>query len=65
MLCANAPCRAVAFRELLGLPVERAETAWKGLRTWMANIESTATCRPGVSPHAPYSVGRNYWSARL
>ena len=54
---AQRTCRAVVFRELLGLPVERAETAWKGLRTWMASIESTATCRPGVSPHAPYSVG--------
>ncbi len=55
-LLADAPLRAVVFYELLGLPRERARQAWRDFSTWLAAHPATATCRPGVSPHAPYSV---------
>ncbi len=53
---AEAPLRAVVFREMLGLPQERASGAWERLDRWLASRAPTPTCRPGVSPHAPYSV---------
>jgi cytosine/adenosine deaminase-related metal-dependent hydrolase len=53
---ANAPLRAVVFREMLGLPEARATGAWERLDRWLESRIPTRTCRPGVSPHAPYSV---------
>jgi cytosine/adenosine deaminase-related metal-dependent hydrolase len=53
---ANAPLRAVVFREMLGLPEARASGAWERLDRWLESRIPTPTCRPGVSPHAPYSV---------
>jgi cytosine/adenosine deaminase-related metal-dependent hydrolase len=53
---ANAPLRAVVFREMLGLPEARASGAWERLDRWLESRIATPTCRPGVSPHAPYSV---------
>lgn len=53
---AEAPLRAVVFHELLGLPEERARQALEEARTWLENRSATSTCRPGLSPHAPYSV---------
>lgn len=58
-----APVRAVVFRELLGLPVERAEQTWKEASAWIAEHPATATCRPGLSPHAPYSVRQSLFEA--
>lgn len=58
---ANAPIRAVVFRELLGLSEERAAVAWEGFTWWLKSVETTATCRPGVSPHAPYSVAESLY----
>ncbi|HEV3260362.1 MAG TPA: amidohydrolase family protein, partial [Gemmataceae bacterium] len=55
---AAAPLRAVVFYELLGLPPARARQAWAGACAWLADHPPTATCRPGLSPHAPYSVHR-------
>lgn len=55
-LLANAPLRAVVFREMLGLPQARASGAWERLDRWLTSHLPTPTCRPGVSPHAPYSV---------
>lgn len=52
----DAPTRAVVFREVLGLPKERARGAWSDLMNWLGHHQATANCRPGVSPHAPYSV---------
>lgn len=50
--------RAVVFRELLGLPEERAKAAWQVCSDWLARHPSRDTCRVGISPHAPYSVHR-------
>jgi cytosine/adenosine deaminase-related metal-dependent hydrolase len=55
-MLAEAPVRAVVFREFLGLPADRASGAWERLDRWLASRTATPTCRPGVSPHAPYSV---------
>ncbi len=52
----DAPLRAVVFREILGLSKERADGAKKRSRRWLAGHPRTPTCRPAVSPHAPYSV---------
>jgi cytosine/adenosine deaminase-related metal-dependent hydrolase len=53
---AAAPMRAVVFRELIGMTAERATAAWEGFAWWLKSVEETETCRPGVSPHAPYTV---------
>jgi cytosine/adenosine deaminase-related metal-dependent hydrolase len=53
---ATAPLRAVVFREILGLPNERAAQALDAARRWLESTPATPTCRPGLSPHAPYSV---------
>jgi len=55
---ADAPLRAVVFYELLGLAPARVRQAWAGACAWLAAHPATATCRPGLSPHAPYSVHR-------
>ncbi len=55
-LVAAAPLWGVVFYELLGLPRERARQAWHAARAWLQDHPATATCRPGLSPHAPYSV---------
>jgi cytosine/adenosine deaminase-related metal-dependent hydrolase len=52
----GASCRAVVFHELIGLPRERAESALAAARQWLESIVRSETCRPGLSPHAPYSV---------
>jgi aminodeoxyfutalosine deaminase len=53
---ADAPIRAVVFYELLGLTPARARQSWHSARQWLRDHQATATCRPGLSPHAPYSV---------
>ncbi len=55
-LLAESPLGAVVFRELLGLPKPRAEQAWIAAQQWLGAATPTARCRPGLSPHAPYSV---------
>jgi cytosine/adenosine deaminase-related metal-dependent hydrolase len=52
----DASLRVVVYREFLGLPADRASGAWERIDNWLASRQATATCRPGVSPHAPYSV---------
>jgi aminodeoxyfutalosine deaminase len=53
---ADAPLRAVVFRELIGLTPERANAAWPNLRLWLDERKAGMTRRAGVSPHSPYSV---------
>jgi cytosine/adenosine deaminase-related metal-dependent hydrolase len=55
-LLADAPLRSIVYHEFLGLPVERARLACERLEQWARTADSTANCRIGVSPHAPYSV---------
>jgi cytosine/adenosine deaminase-related metal-dependent hydrolase len=52
----EAPLRAVVFYELIGLPRERAVRAWLTFQPWHREHPPTPTCRPGVSPHSPYSA---------
>jgi aminodeoxyfutalosine deaminase len=53
---AASPLCAVVFHELLGLPRQRAGQVWADALAWLRSHPATATCRPGLSPHAPYSV---------
>ncbi len=58
---AAAPLRAVVFREVLGLPGDRADAAVAAAKLWLQRHPDTPTCRAGLSPHAPYSVGTNLY----
>src|SRR5262245_60690469 len=51
---AEAPLRAVVFREILGLSEDRAYRAWSDAQDWECSCSrvATPTCRPGLSPHA-------------
>jgi cytosine/adenosine deaminase-related metal-dependent hydrolase len=53
---AAASLRSVVFYELLGLTKERESQAWAEAQTWITAHPATQNCRPGLSPHAPYSV---------
>jgi cytosine/adenosine deaminase-related metal-dependent hydrolase len=55
----DAPLRSVVFYELLGLTQERATAALESALDWLMVDPTTSTCRPGLSPHAPYSVRVN------
>ena len=52
---ADAPLRAVVFRELIGLTSEGARDALRAALQWTPSRPESATCRAGLSPHAPYS----------
>lgn len=52
----TAPLRSVVFRELIGLSAERFAATYEGYQWWRRAFPVSGTCRPGVSPHAPYSV---------
>lgn len=66
-LLSQSLIRAVVFYELLGLTQERAAQSLSSARDWLAAHPATTTCRPGLSPHAPYSVRMNLFAqaARL
>jgi cytosine/adenosine deaminase-related metal-dependent hydrolase len=53
---AAGPIRATVYYELLGLKRDRARNACSAVRAWLAELQASPTCRPGLSPHAPYSV---------
>ncbi|OWK43665.1 amidohydrolase family protein [Fimbriiglobus ruber] len=59
---AAAPTRAVVFRELIGLSPERSQTAHDTAETWLAGHHPTTSTRPGLSPHAPYSVRKGLFA---
>ncbi len=60
---AGASLRSVVQYELLGLPAPRAHQAWAGFLDWLRAHPATDRCRPGISPHAPYSVRRGLFRA--
>ena len=56
MVLANSACRSVVFYELLGLSKPRAHQAWAAASAWLRSLPVLPNCKPGLSPHAPYSV---------
>ncbi|MGE3808953.1 MAG: amidohydrolase family protein [Gemmataceae bacterium] len=52
----EAPITSVVFHELLGLTPERAASATETARSFLEHFGAAERCRPGLSPHAPYSV---------
>jgi aminodeoxyfutalosine deaminase len=59
-LVAGAPVCAVVFSELIGLQRTRStqssQQAWDWLGTIDPDAQLATRCRPGLSPHAPYST---------
>lgn len=60
---AGGPVRGVVFYEIIGLSADRAGQAGAEAEDWLRAHGATATCRPGLSPHAPYSVRRSLYEA--
>jgi cytosine/adenosine deaminase-related metal-dependent hydrolase len=60
---AAAPISSVVFHELLGLTEARANEALREGCAWLASQPATDSCRPGLSPHAPYSVRASLFAA--
>lgn len=57
---AAAPLRSVVYHEILGLSRERGMASLQRASDWYrAHAGASQTCRPGFSPHAPYSVHRD------
>jgi cytosine/adenosine deaminase-related metal-dependent hydrolase len=63
VLAGETRCRAVVFHELLGLPRPRAHQAWAAACAWLRAHPDEEACRPGLSPHAPYSVRASVFRA--
>jgi cytosine/adenosine deaminase-related metal-dependent hydrolase len=55
-LLADSPLAALVFYELIGMQAARAGRAVDAARDWLAQVKRSARCRPGFSPHAPYTV---------
>jgi cytosine/adenosine deaminase-related metal-dependent hydrolase len=60
---ANSPLRSVVFYELLGLSKPRAHQSWAAACAWLRSLPYAEQCRPGLSPHAPYSVRASLFEA--
>lgn len=59
---ATSGVRSVIFREMLGLPSDRAGAACAAVLDWYGGLPVSLICRPGVSPHAPYSANRGMFN---
>lgn len=55
-MLSHTPVRAVVFREWIGLAEDRSREMLAACRTWCEETAPTMYCRPGLSPHAPYTV---------
>ncbi len=55
-LLADAPLRAVVFREVIGLKPERFTATWNAYRDWRDATADRPRTKRGVSPHAPYTT---------
>lgn len=55
---AAGPLRSTVYYELIGLTKSRARQTWQAARDWLKQRRGTMVCRPGLSPHAPYTVRR-------
>jgi cytosine/adenosine deaminase-related metal-dependent hydrolase len=56
-----APLRSVVFRELIGLTADGVARTYEGFRWWRDAFPESENCKPGVSPHAPYSVAESLY----
>jgi len=63
VLASSRCLRAVVFYELLGLSKARAPQSWAAACQWLSSHPRLETCRPGLSPHAPYSVRASLFRA--
>jgi cytosine/adenosine deaminase-related metal-dependent hydrolase len=52
----SASLRSVVFLETLGLIEERLNSQVEAAMRWLDSCEPSVVCRPGLSPHAPYST---------
>jgi cytosine/adenosine deaminase-related metal-dependent hydrolase len=61
-ILAESPPRSVVFYELLGLTEAGADQSLGFARDWLLEHRARTHCRPGLSPHAPYSVRKTLFS---
>jgi cytosine/adenosine deaminase-related metal-dependent hydrolase len=55
----QSPLNAVVYHEAIGLGADRARATIDNVRAWCDRPFWEAGCQRGVSPHAPYTVGRD------
>jgi cytosine/adenosine deaminase-related metal-dependent hydrolase len=59
----QAPVRAVVYYEMIGLGMDRVPRVTADGMNWMQDHRPTLRCRPGLSPHAPYSFHGEFFLA--
>lgn len=52
----SAPIRSLVCYEVIGLGEDRARSALASFQQWLSHCDAASHCKPGVSPHAPYTV---------
>lgn len=52
----SASLWSIVFREILGLPQDRALQIWRDINAWIRATKPAPNAQMGLSPHAPYSV---------
>jgi cytosine/adenosine deaminase-related metal-dependent hydrolase len=60
---AAADVRGVVFYEMIGLSESRAAETLASAESWLMTRTQLGSVRPGLSPHAPYSVNRSLFPA--